>query len=244
MVGIYIRDLGLKLLQCLDSLFFWILTSYCSILLKVKMFILVWVSWSHSCCFYSFRLATKYLWRNLTNCSYLWIKVCEDVLICNKDIRTKVASSLTYDGWKALTSLVKTWSSGVLPIDHQYYKYTLVHELIGDREAAFCKQYRNWNCWLAFGRHSLINKLKKGNEADKPSTEAASFLSPKSRTIRTCSSTGNTKQIEQICFVCNEIHPCYSNAYNEGGWVICELKSAGDQLMDAVNAIGEKMIFM
>ena len=174
------------------------------------MFILVWVSWSHSCCFYSFRLATKHLWRNLTNCSYLWIKVSEDVLICNKDIRTKVASSLTYDGWKTLTSLVKTSSSGVLPISHQYYKYTLVHELIGDRDAAFCKQYRNWNCWLAFGRHSLINKLKKDNEADKPGAEAgaaltslpsdASLVNPRSSTTRTHSRTGNTKTVRTNLF--------------------------------------------
>ena len=38
---IWFNLLGLKLQQCLDSLFFGILRSYCSILFKVKMFILV-----------------------------------------------------------------------------------------------------------------------------------------------------------------------------------------------------------
>ena len=63
-------------------------------------------------------------------------------------------------------------------------------------------------------------------------------------TIRSYSSTGNRKQFEQICFVCNEIRPCDPNAYNESGLRICELKSAGDWLMDAASAIGKQMIFM
>ena len=45
-------------------------------------------------------------------------------LICNKNIRANDASSLTYDGGKTLTNLVKTWRSVVLLIDHQYYEYT------------------------------------------------------------------------------------------------------------------------
>ena len=64
-LGVWVNLLGLKLLGCLNSLFFWVLRNYCSILLKVEMFILVWVSWSHSCCFYSFSWTNKYLWRNL-----------------------------------------------------------------------------------------------------------------------------------------------------------------------------------
>ena len=64
-------------------------------------------------------------------------------------------------------------------------------------------------------------------------------MSPRYGTTRTRSSTGNTKQFEQICFVCNEIRPCNSNAYNEGKLEVCEFKSAGDQLMDATNAISK-----
>ena len=91
--------------------------------------------------------------------------------------------------------------------------------------------------------------MKKDNEAVKPGAEAgavstsipsdASLLSPRSITTRTRSSTENTKQFEQICFVCNEILPCDSNAYNAGGLGVYEFKSAGDQLMSAANAIGE-----
>ena len=137
----------------------------------------------------------------------------------------------------------------VPPINQQYYDYTQVHELIGDRKKAFCKQYRRGICRSAFGRHSLINKLKTDNEVDKLGAEAAtaskslpsdsSLLSPRSSTTRTRSSTGNTKQFEQICSVCNEICPCDSNAYNESGWGVSEFKSAGDRLMDAANAIDE-----
>ena len=83
-LGVWFNLLGLKILQCLHSLFFWILKSYCSILFKVKMFNLVWKSWSHSCCFYSFRSTTKILWGNLKDRSYLWIKAWEKFLICNK----------------------------------------------------------------------------------------------------------------------------------------------------------------
>ena len=61
----------------------------------------------------------------------------------------------------------------------------------------------------------------------------------RSSTTKTRSSTGNTKQFERICFVCNEIRPCDSNAYNKGGLGVCEFKIAGDWLMDAANAIGE-----
>ena len=77
------------------------------------------------------------------------------------------------DGWKTLANLANTWSSVVLSIDHQYYEYMQVYELIGVRKAALCKQCRSRKYRPAFGRHSLINKLKKDNEADKPGTEAA-----------------------------------------------------------------------
>ena len=51
-LGVWFNLLGLMVSQCLDSLLFWILRTYCCILFKVKMFVLVWVSWSHSCYFY------------------------------------------------------------------------------------------------------------------------------------------------------------------------------------------------
>ena len=169
--------------------------------------------------------------------------------ICNKDIRANDASSLTDDGWKTLTNLAKTWSSVILPTDHQYYEYTQVHELISDIKTTFCKQHGSGHCRLAFGGHPLINKLKKDNEADKSGTEAAaastsfpsdaSVLSARSSTTRTCSTTGNIKQCEQICFVCNEIRPCDSSAYNGCELGVCEFKSVGNQLMDAANAIGD-----
>ena len=49
-----------------------------------------------------------------------------------KDIRANDASSLTDNKWKTLTNLVTTWSRVVLPINHQYYKYT--QEQVGDRK--------------------------------------------------------------------------------------------------------------
>ena len=102
---------------------------------------------------------------------------------------------------------------------------------------------------LDFGRHSLINKLKKDNEADKPDAEAAaastllpsdaSLVNPRSSATITRSDIGNIKLFEEICFVSNEIHLCNSNAYNKGRWGVCEYKSAVDQLMDVANAIGK-----
>ena len=94
-------------------------------------------------------------------------------LICNKDICANNASSLTDDVWKTLTNLAKTRSSLVLPIDNQYYEYTLVHVIIAESKTAFCKQNHSGNCFPAFGRHPLINKLKIKNEGNKPGTEAA-----------------------------------------------------------------------
>ena len=76
-----------------------------------------------------------------------------ECLICNKNICANYASSLTDDKWKTLMNLVKTWSSVVLPNDHQYYEFTQAHELILDRKTAFCKQQRSENCRPAFGRH-------------------------------------------------------------------------------------------
>ena len=180
----------------------------------------------------------------------------EKCLICNIDIRAN--DTLTDDGWKTLANLANTWSSVVLSIDHQYYEYMQVYELIGVRKAALCKQCRSRKYRPAFGRHSLINKLKKDNEADKPGTEAAvvstsfpldvPFLSGRSSATRNHSSTGNTKQFwinwykfrtEQICFICNKIRPCDCSAYNDNELGVCEFKSAGDRLMDAANAIAE-----
>ena len=48
--------------------------------------------------------------------------------------------------------------------------------MIKKKKTAFCKQYRSANCRPAFGRHSLINKLKKDNEAYKPGAGAAAAL--------------------------------------------------------------------
>ena len=167
----------------------------------------------------------------------------EKCLICNKDIRGSDGSSLTSDGWKTVTDLAKKWSSVVLPIDHQYYEYTQVHHRIGGRKTAFGRRHRSANCRPAFGKLSLIDRLKKDNEVDNPSMEATTstsilsdppLLSPKS----TRSSTGNTKQFQRIC-VCDVIRPCDSNTYNEGGLGVCEFTSAADRLMDAANAIGE-----
>ena len=171
-------------------------------------------------------------------------------LICSKDIRANDALSLTDDEWKTLTNLAKTWSSEVLPINRQYYEYTQVYELIVDRKPTFSKQHRSKNFRPVFRRHSLISKLKKGNESDKSGAEAAAasmsfpsdapLVSARSSTTRTHSSTGNKKQFEKICFACNEIHPYDFNVYNEGELRVCEFKSdSGDLLMDAANAIGK-----
>ena len=94
-------------------------------------------------------------------------------MICNKDIRANDASSLRDDGWKTLTDLANTWDSVVLPIDHQYEEYPQVHELMGDRKTLFYKQYRSGNGHPPFGRHLLINKLKKAIKDDKAGPEAA-----------------------------------------------------------------------
>ena len=126
--------------------------------------------------------------------------------ICNKDIWVNGASSLTDDGWKTLTNLAKTWSSVILPTDHQYYEYTQVHELIVYIKATFCKQHGSGYYRPAFRRHTIINKLMKDNEADKPGIETAaastllpsdaSLLRSRSSTTTTRSSAGNTKQFE------------------------------------------------
>ena len=75
----------------------------------------------------------------------------EKCLICNIDIRAN--DTLTDDGWKTLANLANTWSSVVLSIDHQYYEYMQVYELIGVRKAALCKQCRSRKYRPAFGRH-------------------------------------------------------------------------------------------
>ena len=120
-------------------------------------------------------------------------------LIWNNGIPENDASSLTDDGWKTLVNLVKPWSSVDLQIDRQYYKYMQVHELSGDTKTSFCKQYRSGKFRPTFGRHSLINKLKKDKEADKSGTETAaasmslpsdvSLLRSRSSTTRTHSSS-------------------------------------------------------
>ena len=145
----------------------------------------------------------------------------EKCLICNKDIRPNDASSMTDDGWKTQTNLAKTWSSMVLPINHQNIEYTQVHERICEfgRHSLI---RRHWN--LGFGNWWIWKTQKKDNEADTPGAEAAaasklipsysSLLSPRSSTTRTHSSTENTKQFERICFFCNEIRPCDSNSYS------------------------------
>ena len=78
-------------------------------------------------------------------------------LICNKDMRANDASRLTDDGQETLANFANTWSSVVLPIGHQYYECTQVHEQIGDRKTTFGKRHRSGNCHPVFGRHSLIN---------------------------------------------------------------------------------------
>ena len=71
----------------------------------------------------------------------------------------------------------------------------------------------------------VVYKLKE-NEADKSGTEAAAastslpsdafLLGLRSSTVRTHSSTENTKQFEEICFPSNKIRPCDSSPYNKG----------------------------
>lgn len=65
------------------------------------------------------------------------------------------------------------------------------------------------------------------------------MLSQRFSITRTCLSTRNTKQFEQVCFVFNEIRPCDSNAYNKRRLGVCEFKSAADWLIDTANSIGE-----
>ena len=107
-----------------------------------------------------------------------------------------------------------------------------VDELIRDRKTTFCKEDRSGNWRASFGRHSVINKLKKNNEANKLGTETAAastllpwdayLFSPRSSTIITHLSNGNTKQFEKICFVSNYIRPYDSTAYNNGELGVCE----------------------
>ena len=68
------------------------------------------------------------------------------------------------------------------------------------------------------------------------------FGYPRLSTARTNSSIGNTKQVKQICFTCNEIRPCDSNACNEGDLEVCGFISAGNRLMNDANAIVETKI--
>ena len=146
-------------------------------------------------------------------------------LICNKNICANHASGLGDNGWKTLKKLAKTWDSVVLSIDYQHYKYTQFYKLIGDRKRAFCKQNHSRNCHPAFGRQSVMNKLKKDNDADQHSIEAtgastllpwdASLMSSISSTSRNHSSTGNTKQFEKNCFAYNKIRLCDFNHFSE-----------------------------
>ena len=95
-----------------------------------------------------------------------------------------------------------------------------------------------------FWQTLIINKLKKGNEADNLGVEAAatstSLPSDASEQPEQLVKALGTQNISnKVCFVCIEIRPHDSNAYNKGGWGVCEYKSAGDRLMDAANAISE-----
>ena len=72
------------------------------------------ISWSHSCCFYSFRSTTKYLWRNLKIPSYLWIKAWKNVWF----VRYICHWCIKLDRWQVenANKPCKKWSSVVLPI--------------------------------------------------------------------------------------------------------------------------------
>ena len=78
----------------------------------------------------------------------------------------------------------------------------------------------------------LISLARKLHQHQPP-------VQPNIQCNQNSSTTGNTKQLEQICFIYNEIRPCDSYAYKKGGWEVCEFKSEGERLMDAANTIGE-----
>ena len=159
-------------------------------------------------------------------------------LIGNKVIHVNDASSFTDDRWKTLSSLIKTWSSVVVLIDHQYYGYIQVHEPIGYRKTTFFKQHCSGNCRPAFGRHFLIHKLKD-NEADKRGAEGARISTNARRSRSTCNSFRHWehKTVSTNFFVCSEIRRCDSSVYNEGELGVTEYKGPRGRLMDVANAI-------
>ena len=153
-------------------------------------------------------------------------------LICNKD------KSANDKGWKTLTNLAKTWSSVVLPIDHQYYE---VHELIGDKKRPSVSNIARRVVVRLLGDTLLINKLKK--ERIMKLISLARKLQPYRRRfhrMQLCWAR-DPVQLEQpvqalvmqICFVCNEIRSYDSNTNNKGGYGAFECKSVGDRLKDA-----------
>ena len=161
-------------------------------------------------------------------------------LIGNKVIHVNNASSFTDDRWKMLSSLIKTWSSVVVLIDHHYYGYIQVHEPVGYRKTTFFKQHCSGNCRPAFGRHFLIHKLKD-NEADKRGTEGARISTNTRRSSTTCNSFRHWKHktVSTNFFVCSEIRRCDSSVYNKGELGVTEFKGPRGPLMDVVNAIAE-----
>ena len=161
-------------------------------------------------------------------------------LIGNKVIHVNNASSFTDDRWKMLSSLIKTWSSVVVLIDHHYYGYIQVHEPVGYRKTTFFKQHCSGNCRPAFERHFLIHKLKD-NEADKGGTEGARISTNTRSSSTTCNSFRHWKHktVSTNFFVCSEIRRCDSSVYNEGELGVTEFKGPRGRLMDVVNAIAE-----
>ena len=153
-------------------------------------------------------------------------------LICNKD------KSANDKWWKTLTNLTKTWSSVVLPIDHQYYE---VHEVIGDRKQPSVSNIARRVVVRLLGDTLLINKLKK--ERIMKLISLARKLQPYRRRfhrMQLCWARDPVQLeqpvqalIMQICFVCNEIRPYDSTTNNKGGYGAFECKSVGDRLKDA-----------
>ena len=185
----------------------------------------------------------------------------EKCLICNQKLIKKNSSSFTENGWATFTELAEKWSKISLPRNHVCYEFTQVHRRICGKKC-FGSRHRTGNCRPLFGNKQNREKLEKEfssqettgtttttttTTANTTTTTVIATTTPVSNDISkpvetsvlTRSSTGNTKQFQKVCFVCDKVRPCDSNVYNEGGLGVCEFSTAESRLLEAANIIDE-----
>ena len=191
---------------------------------------------------------------NLDPYLYLNDELC---LICGEGLGND-ASTISREGWPKIQSLAKEWS--LLPIKpgNEYYQYTLVYSKIAGKGEPFGQRHRKNKCRANFGKKSLLEKLQKIYITDSEGATCSSFLNdsfeirggadpphpPLITSPRTRSTTGNTTQFAQICFICNEIRSCDVNKFREGGLGVCEFESAAERLLQLISQVKRNHMFI